>query len=141
LEDGMLCGRVLAATLIALAAGAVGARAQSCDENDPNGPTRSAQVTLTANDSVDDSRRELRTFVVTGSLGRVDAAIVSATPPGVVSGFVAAPHVSRLSPDFGEQLKGVAVIAKLSGGNRPARIVVRLRPVCAQSFRDSFLSD
>jgi hypothetical protein len=96
---------------------------------------------LTASDAVDESRRELRTFVVTGSLGRVDAAIVSAAPPGVVSGFVATPRVSRLSPDYGEQLKGVAVIARLSGGNRAARVVVRLRQVCAQSFHDTFLSD
>jgi PhoPQ-activated pathogenicity-related protein len=132
---------VLAAIFLASAAGAAAAHAQGCDENDPNGPTRGAQVTLTASDSVDDSRRELRTFVVTGSLGRVEAAIVAATPPGVVRGFAAAPHLSRLSPDYGEQLKGIAVVATLSGGNRSARIVVRLRQVCAQSFRDSFLSD
>lgn len=133
--------RIVAAVILGLAAAPAGARAADCDEHDPNAPTRSTQITLTASDRVDESRGELRTFVVTGSLGRVDATIVSATPPGAVRGISATPHLSRLSPDFAEQLKGVQVVATLSGADRAARVVIRLRQVCAQSFRDSFLSE
>ena len=132
--------RLLSAIILGLAAAPSASGATGCDENDPNGPVRSGQITLTANDSVDESRAELRTFVVTGSLGKADAAIVAATPPGVASGVTAEPHLSRLTPDYGEQLKGVEVIAALKGSNRSAKVVVRLRQVCAEYFRDSFLS-
>lgn len=132
--------RLLSAILLGLAAAPRAAGAAGCDENDPNGPMRSGQITLTANDSVDESRAQLRTFVVTGSLGKVDAAIVASTPSGVASGVTATPHLSRLTLDYGEQLKGVEVVVGLKGGDRSAKVIVRLRQVCAEYFRDSFLS-
>ena len=115
-------------------------QAAECDENNPNGPMRSAQVTLTAGDATDDGRAELRSFIFTGSLGRVEATLVSATPSGVVRDVAATPHLSRFSPGYGEQLKGVEIVAALNAPNRAARVVVRLRQVCAEHFRDSFLS-
>ena len=50
------------------------------------------------------------------------------------------PHLSRFTPDYGEQLKGVEVTAALKGADRSVKVVVRLRQVCAEYFRDSFLS-
>ena len=134
--------RLLSAILIGFIADlvAAGAGAAGCDEDNPNGPMRSGVVTLTSSDSVVESRSELRTFVVTGSLGRVDAAIVTATPLGAVSSVGAVPHLSRFTPDYGEQLKGVEVTAALKGADRSVKVVVRLRQVCAEYFRDSFLS-
>jgi hypothetical protein len=137
---GMQRWRVWSAFVISLAAVPVAASAADCDENDPNGPVRSGQVTLTASDLIDEARAELRTFVVTGSLGKVEAAIVAATPPAIANGVTAVPRLSRLSPGYGEQLKGIVVVAPLKGADRSVRIVVRLRQVCAQYFRDSFLS-
>jgi len=133
--------RFWAAIILGLAAAPAAAQAAECDENNPNGPMRVGQVTLTANDAVNDQRTELRSFVDTGSLGRVEATIAGATPPGIVRHFSAAPHLSRLSPGFGERLKGIQVAATLSGGDRSARIVIRLRQVCAERFRDSFLNE
>jgi len=121
--------------LLALPTAAVAA----CDEDNPASPSRTAQIVLSGADSVDESHNELRTFVMTGSLGRVEASIVSASPPGVVLRLTATPQVSRISPDFGEQLKGVGIVATLKPRSRPGRIVVRVRQVCAQYFRDSFL--
>src|SRR4051794_20414850 len=60
------------------------AHAAPCDEYDPSGPALSTTVTLTPNDSMGTGERELRTFVATGSIGRVDAATVSAVPRGSV---------------------------------------------------------
>jgi hypothetical protein len=134
----MRCWQIFAVMLMAAAPAA--AQTADCDENNPNGPMRSAQVTLTAADAIDATRAELRSFVDTGSLGRVDATLVAATPPGLVRGVSATPHLSRLSPDFPEQLKGIEVVAALNAPNRSARIVVRLSQVCAQTFRDTFLS-
>jgi len=111
----------------------------ACDEDNPASPSRTAQIVLSGADSVDESHNELRTFVMTGSLGRVEASIVSASPPGVVLRLTATPQVSRISPDFGEQLKGVGIVATLKPRSRAGRIVVRVRQVCAHYFRDWFL--
>src|SRR5947209_6225976 len=97
--------RLWSAFVIGLAAAPSAASAADCDENDPNGPARSGQITLTASDLADEARAELRTFVVTGSLGKVEAAIVAATPPAIANGVTAVPRLSRLSPGYGEQLK------------------------------------
>src|SRR5256885_16005109 len=70
------------------------------DEFDPAGPARSIVVALTPTDFVDEERDEMRSFVETGSLGRVEASIVSSVPRGVVHGFSAAPEVSRFSPYY-----------------------------------------
>lgn len=110
-----------------------------CDEYDPAGPAGAARITLSANDFTDDSRDELRSFVETDSLGLVQAAIVSASPSGSILGFSAVPQVSRFSPYYGEELKGIAVAVDVAPGRRPARVVLDLRQVCAKRFRNTFL--
>ena len=129
-----------AAIILGIAASAP-LRAAECDEHNPYGPTRSGQVTLTASDATNDQRTELRSFVETGSLGRVEASVVAATPPAIVRNVAAAPHLSRLMPDFGERLKGVEIVARLAARDPGVRIVVRLRQVCAEHFHESFLNE
>jgi len=129
-----------AAAAIAVMAADPGASAAApCDEYDPAAPARHSDVVLTAGDFVNEQRDELRSFVATGSLGRVDATIVSSVPRGVVPNFSAGPEISRYSPHYGEALKGIAVAVVLGPTRRPVRVVVRLRQVCAQYFRNSFL--
>ena len=113
--------------------------AAPCDEYNPAGPWRSAQIRLSSSDFSDESRDEMRSFVATDSIGSVAAAIVSATPPGIARAVSAVPEISRFSPNYGEQLKGIAVTVLLSGGARPAIVTVNLRQVCAQYFRNTFL--
>ncbi len=113
--------------------------AAPCDEYDPTGPSRSAQITLNSSDLVDESRDEMRSFIATGSLGKVEARIVSSAPPGIARAVSAVPQVSRFSPGYGEQLKGIAVAVSLRNRPRPATVVVNLRQVCAQYFRNTFL--
>ena len=113
--------------------------AAPCDEYDPAGPSHSARITLNSNDFVDQRRDEMRSFVATGSIGRVDAAIVSSTPPGIVRGVSAIPEVSRMSPLYGEQLKGIAITVSLRSRAGPATVVLNLRQVCAEYFRNTFL--
>ena len=113
--------------------------AAPCDEYDPTGPSRTAQITLNSSDIVDENRDEMRSFVATGSLGKVQARIVSATPQGVVRDISALPQVSRFAAGQGEQLKGVAVAVTLRSGAGPTKVVVSLRQVCAQYFRNTFL--
>ncbi|HEV8679289.1 MAG TPA: hypothetical protein VGQ90_07925 [Stellaceae bacterium] len=115
------------------------ASAAPCDEYDPTGPARSARITLDASDLVDERSDEMRSFVATGSLGKVEAAIVSSTPKDAVHRVSAAPQVSRFTRDHGEQLKGIAVTVSLRNGAGPAKVVVNLRQVCAQYFRNTFL--
>jgi hypothetical protein len=110
-----------------------------CDEYDPAGPMGRARLVLTANDFTDDSRDELRTFVETDSIGRVEVAVVSASPPASVVEFTAGPTISRFSPYYGEELKGIAVAVRVTPSRRPARVVLDLRQVCAKRFRDTFL--
>jgi hypothetical protein len=113
--------------------------AQPCDEADPFGPTDSTRITLTTADFVDEVRDELRSFIATDSLGRVDFTVVSSRPAGIVRAISAVPEVSRFSPHYGEQLKGIAVTVALASRKRPATVTVTLRQVCAKYFRDSFL--
>ena len=113
--------------------------AAPCDAYDPAAPVRTARIALGASDFVDDQRDELRSFVATGSLGHVDAVLVSASPRGAVRSFFAGPLVSRHSPNYGEELKGIAVSVTVQPGRRPVRVVIGLRQVCAQYFRNSFL--
>jgi hypothetical protein len=132
-------GFIAAAGAFGLVAASSTAAVAACDEDNPASPSRNTQIVLSTADSVDESRNELRTFVMTGSLGRVEASIVSASPPGAVLRMTATPQISRISPDFGEQLKGIGIVATLKPGRRAGRVVVRVRQVCAQYFRDSFL--
>lgn len=113
--------------------------AAPCDEYDPAGPRRSAQITLGSVDLVDAGGSEMRSFVATGSIGTVEGAIVSATPPGIVASFSAVPEVSRLSSDHGEALKGIAIAVRLTRDSERARVVIGLRQVCARYFRNTFL--
>jgi len=113
--------------------------AAQCDEYDPAGPSRNAQITLGPDDLVDAGGAEMRSFVATGSIGTVEGRIVSATPRGVVASFSAVPQISRLSQDQGEQLSGIAVDVHLNHGGQRARVVIGLRQVCARYFRNTFL--
>ena len=129
----------LVATVLLLGCPAGAWAAQPCDEADPFGPADSTRITLSTADFVDEARAELRSFVATDSLGRVDFAVVSARPAGIVRTISAVPGVSRVSPYHGEQLKGIAVTVSLASRKRPATVIVNLRQVCARHFRDSFL--
>ncbi len=115
------------------------ASAAPCDEYDPAGPSRSAQIRLDAGDLVDERGDELRSFVATGSIGRVVVAVVSSSPRGAVRAVSAVPEISRSSPHHGEQLKGISVAVSLVGGRRPVAVVLDLRQVCAQHFHNTFL--
>jgi len=113
--------------------------AAPCDQFDPAGPARSTQITLNSSDFVDERRDEMRSFVATGSLGKVDVSVLSSTPGDIVRGVSATPEVSRFSPLYGEQLKGVAIAVSLRSGAGPAIVVVNLRQVCAEYFRHTVL--
>jgi len=65
--------------------------------------------------------------------------VVSASPRASVIDFSAAPAVSRFSPYYGEELKGIAVAIRVAPNRRPVRVVLDLRQVCAKRFRDTFL--
>lgn len=113
--------------------------AAACDEYDPMGPARSAQISLGPGDLVDAAGGEMRSFVATGSIGTVEAAIASAMPRGIVASFSAVPEISRFSPYYGEALKGIAVTVRLAHASARVRVVVSLRQVCADYFRNTFL--
>ena len=113
--------------------------AEPCDEYDPSGPAKSARITLSSTDFTDDSRDELRSFIVTGSIGKVDVEIVSESPRDAIRAVSALPEISGFSPYYGEKLKGIGVVVRLAGSARPARVVLELRQVCARHFRNTFL--
>ncbi len=113
--------------------------AAPCDQFDPTGPARSAQITLNSADFVDERRDEMRSFIATGSLGKVAVSVVSSTPGGIVSGVSVTPEVSRFSPLYGEQLKGIAIDVSLRSRAGPATVIVNLRQVCAEHFRHTVL--
>jgi len=132
-------GVTLLAGVLTMSLPAAGSAASPCDEYNPAGPWRSAQITLNPADIVDESRDEMRTFIITDSIGAVEASLVGARPPGSARAVSAVPEISRFSPHYGEQLKGIAVTVLLSGPARPASVTVSLRQVCAQYFRNTFL--
>ena len=113
--------------------------AAPCDEYDPAGSSMSAQITLSSSDFVDQRRDEMRSFIATGSLGKVDVAIVSSTPRDIVRDVSAVPEVSRASPNYGERLKGIAIAVSLRKSARPTIVILKLRQVCAEYFRNTFL--
>jgi hypothetical protein len=130
----------------AMAGGAVllllchgGASPAPCDEYNPAGPSRSAQIALGPDDFVDAGGGELRSFVATGSVGTVEGRVVSAAPPGIVASFSALPEISRLSPHQDEGLKGIAVTVHLTRGSARPQVVIALRQVCARYFHNTFL--
>jgi hypothetical protein len=123
----------------AVIAGPGAVRAQSCDENNPASPAATTQVTLGASDFTDEAHNELRSFILTGSLGPATARVVAASPPGIVQSLSATAQVSHLSPNYGEQLKGIDIRVNLKRHDRSASVSVSLRQVCAQYFRNTFL--
>jgi hypothetical protein len=113
--------------------------AATCDEYDPAGASKSGRITLSSSDFVDQRRDEMRSFIATGSIGKVDVAIVTSTPQGIVRDVSAVPQVSRASPNYGEQLKGIAIAVSLRRGAQPATVILNLRQVCAEYFHNTFL--
>jgi hypothetical protein len=100
---------------------------------------RSTVITLGAADFSNPDGTEMRSFVDTGSLGAVDANLVSARPRDVVRSVTAVPARSRLSPYFGEDLKGIAVTVALSKSKVAPVVRLRLRQDCAKYLRNTFL--
>lgn len=113
--------------------------AASCDQFNPMGPARSTRITLNSSDFVDERHDEMRSFIATGSLGKVDVSVVSSTPGGIVRRVVATPELSRFSPLYGEQLKGIAIVVSLKGSGGPAMVTLDVRQVCAEHFRRTVL--
>ena len=113
--------------------------AAPCDQFDPTGPARSAQITLNSSEFVDERRDEMRSFIATGSLGKVDVSVVSSNPGGIVRAVSATPELSRFSPLYGEQLRGIAIAVSLKSGGGPATVILQLRQVCAEHFRNTVL--
>ena len=110
-----------------------------CDEFNPSAPAYAAQVRLGPGDRIDGHGSDLRSFVATDSLGKVDVVIVASSPRGVVLGVSAVPEISSLSPYHGERLKGISIAVSLAASRRPASVVLRLSQVCAKHFRNTFL--
>ena len=113
--------------------------AASCDQFDPTGPARSAEITLNSGDFVGESRDEMRSFIATGSLGKADVSVVSSTPGGIVREVSATPELSRFSALYGEQLKGIAITVSLRNSTGRTTVVLNLRQVCAEHFRNTVL--
>jgi hypothetical protein len=124
---------------LALLAVIAAAHADGCDEHDPASPARSAEVTLTGADRVDENGDVLRSFIATDSLGKVEVTVVAQSPARIVGKVTAVPDVSRYSRDEGERIKGIAVTVTLTGPGRNAAVTLRLRQVCAAYFRNSYL--
>jgi hypothetical protein len=126
------------ALVLAVAAPAFGGESL-CRGNGFGAAARSAVITLTGADFYDPYGEEMRTFVDTGSLGSVEAELVSARPRGVVRSFTAVAVHSRLSPYFGENLKGINVTVSLYRSRTPPVVRLRLTQDCAKYLRDTFL--
>jgi hypothetical protein len=127
---------VSVALLLAAGAGSLPA-ASRC--GDAGAAVRSAEITLTAADLYDPYGEEMRSFVETGSLGAVDALLLSATPRDVVRSYSAVPARSRLSPYFGEDMKGINVAVSLYKSRISPVVRIRLQQDCAKYLRNTFL--
>jgi len=132
--------RIAAFAVAALVAAWPGAASASwCDQFDPYARSRTARITVGPAEFVDADADEMRGFVETGSLGRVDVTVVSSNPRGIVQHLTAVPHVSRHSPHDGEELKGIEISVLLRSRTPRARIVLNVRQVCAERFLNTFL--
>lgn len=129
----------LAALMLLLSGGAVAAAENCAGANAAAAASRSAVITLTAADFFDPYGEEMRSFVDTGSLGAVDARVVSARPRGVVRSFTAVPARSLLSPHFGEDMKGINVTVSLFKSKASPVVRIRLQQECAKYLRNTFL--
>lgn len=132
-------GAACAAAMLVIAFAAPLSAAPRCDEYDPYGPMRSAQITLDAGDFVDADGTEMRSFIATDSIGKVDVAVVGSRPHGTVVAVSAVPEISVFSPYYGEQLKGIHVAVSLASAGRPVSVVLSVQQVCAKYFRNTFL--
>ena len=133
-----LLAPAVALLLLSAGAGPAGA-AEVCADGGSGAAVRSAEITLTAADFSDPYGEEMRTFVDTGSLGAVEASLVSARPRDVVRSFTAVPARSQLSPYFGEDLKGISVTVSLYKSRISPVVRLRLRQDCAKYLRNTFL--
>ena len=130
---------LLAVALPLLAGGARSTfAANQCGDNGV-AAARSAEITLTRADFFDPDGQEMRTFVDTGSLGTVDATLLSSRPRDIVRSLTAVPARSRLSPYFGEDLKGINVTVSLYKSRIPPVVHIRLQQDCAKYMRNTFL--
>lgn len=128
-----------AAACLVICGATLALAAPPCDEYDPFGPSRTVQLRLGAADFVDEHNDEMRSFVATDSIGKVDVTVVSSSPRGAVRAVSAVPEISMASPYYGEQLKGIHVAVSVASSRRPATVVLNLRQVCAKHFRNTFL--
>jgi hypothetical protein len=126
------------AAVMLLLSGVSAAAADGC-AGEIAAASRSAVITLTAADFFDPYGEEMRSFVDTGSLGAVDARVVSARPRGIVRSFTAVPARSLLSPYFGEDLKGVNLTVSLYKSKTSPIVRIRLQQECAKYLRNTFL--
>src|SRR4051794_39962307 len=104
MRDARGWATALTVTLGVMLAAAAPVHAGNCDEHNPASPSRSVRIALAATDAVDETSKELRTFVETGSLGKVDISFVRSSHRGPVQHIFAVPHVSRHSQLYGEEL-------------------------------------
>jgi hypothetical protein len=136
------CARPAVALLLVallLVGGARGVLAASQCGDVVGAATRSTEITLTGADFFDPDGDEMRTFIVTGSLGMVDAHLLSARPRDIVRSLTAVPARSRLSPYFGEDLKGINVTISLYKSRLPPVVRIRLQQDCAEYMHNTFL--
>jgi hypothetical protein len=130
----------LAVLLLLFAPGIESVNAASqCGDDGVGAMTRSTEITLTAADFFDPDGYEMRTFVDTDSLGMVDALLLSSRPRDIVRSLTAVPARSRLSPYFGEDLKGVNVTVSLYQSKIRPIVHIRLQQHCAKYMRNTFL--
>jgi hypothetical protein len=129
----------LAVAVLLLAGGAKSTLAAGQCDDGVDAANRTAEITLTAADFFDPDHKEMRTFVETGSLGMVDAVILSSRPRDIVRSLTAVPARSLLSPYFGEDLKGIDVTVMLYEAKVPPVVRLRLRQDCAEYMRNTFL--
>ena len=134
-----ICGAAIGLAALLTAAAAEPPAGPLCDEYNPSGPARTGEVTLNATDFADEDGTEIRSFIETDSIGKVDVAIVSTRPARAVRTVSAVPEISAISPNYGERLKGIRVAVSLKKTKQPVRIVLKLRQVCARHFRNTFL--
>jgi hypothetical protein len=129
----------MAAALLLLVGGARSTLAAGHCGDGVDAANRTAEITLTAADFFDPDHKEMRTFVDTGSLGMVEAVLLSSRPRDIVRSLTAAPARSLLSPYFGEDLKGIDVTVMLYEAKSPPVVRLQLRQDCAEYMRNTFL--
>ena len=131
--------RLIGATAMLAGLAVVPASAGTCNPEAVGSPVASAEIALGSADRYDEVDDQLRSFVETGSLGPVEANLISAAPRGAVLAVSAHPALSRFSRYYGEQLHGIDIVVALAAGYRSAQVRVRVSQVCARHFRNTYL--